>query len=164
METAFQLAQQALDIGEVPIGCAFVDPQQDNKVVAMGRNRTNETTNATRHAEMEAIDELVSTGFLDFHRLILFVTVEPCIMCAAALRMLRVRKVFFGCHNDRFGGCGSIMSAHSIAMKQWPPLQTSPMDKDSAQRAVLLLRRFYLRENEKAPNPRKKINRIMKED
>jgi tRNA-specific adenosine deaminase 2 len=162
METAFKLALEALDVGEVPIGCAFVDPA-DNQVVAVGRNRTNETGNATRHAEIEAIDQLVAKGITDLSGLSLFVTVEPCIMCAAALRMLRAKQVFFGCFNERFGGCGSIMSAHIMQLKQWPILDAKPADKDSARRAVLLLRRFYMRENERAPTPRKKSNRILKD-
>lgn len=43
----------------------------------------------------------------------LYVTVEPCVMCAAALRLLRFRRVFYGCGNDRFGGCGSVLNVHA---------------------------------------------------
>lgn len=161
METAFEQAEEALQVGEVPIGCAIVDPQTD-KIIATGRNRTNEHRNATRHAEIEAISELHRAGWTDFTRLLLYVTVEPCIMCAAALRMLRFKHVYYGCKNERFGGCGSIMDAASILMRQWPELPVTQVGGQEGAKAILLLRKFYLRENDRAPQPRKKINRVLK--
>jgi tRNA-specific adenosine deaminase 2 len=94
-------------------------------VISSGRNRTNETLNvydstlyilrkATRHAEMEAIDDILKLHPKEIFRDVdLFVTVEPCVMCASALRQLQLRKVYFGCRNDRFGGCGSVLNVHS---------------------------------------------------
>lgn len=160
MEEAFNQAEEALDAGEVPIGCALVD-QDTSEIVAVGRNRTNELRNATRHAELCAIDSLIRRGFGmdDFSRLVLFVTVEPCIMCAAALRLLRVRRVHFGCFNERFGGCGSVMPASTVGLRDWEGLETVHTGGPEGERAVGLLRRFYLRENGRAPNPRKKERR-----
>jgi tRNA-specific adenosine deaminase 2 len=67
----------------------------------------------TRHAELEAIDEiLLKYPASVFHETSLYVTVEPCIMCAAALRELGIQSVYFGCWNERFGGTGSILSIH----------------------------------------------------
>ena len=160
MEGAFELANEALAVGEVPIGCVFLDSAE--KVIATGRNRTNESGNATRHAEMEALECLVKRGFKDFAALTLYVTVEPCIMCAAALRLMGVRRVFFGCFNERFGGCGSIMSANLVKMTKCPPMEAIQMTEHKAM-AVNLLRRFYMRENERAPQPRKKLNRTFNE-
>ena len=104
-------------IGEVPVGCILVYKDQ---IIGKGRNRVNETRNATRHAEMVAIDQVkhwcqkkdvmlknVSAECT------LYVTVEPCIMCSAALRILGISKVVYGCANERFGGCGSILNIHS---------------------------------------------------
>lgn len=111
MRMALELAEEAYEVGEVPVGAVFVT---DGKVIASGRNRTNETKNGTRHAEIEAIDKiLASHTLIDWNRIQVFVTIEPCIMCAAALRLLGIEKVFFGAHNDRFGGCGSVLSIHS---------------------------------------------------
>lgn len=68
----------------------------------------------TRHAEFLAIAE-----FLQIHQKTelqetdLYVTVEPCIMCASALRQYKIRKVYFGCANDRFGGTGGVLTIHS---------------------------------------------------
>ncbi|GJN31324.1 hypothetical protein PR202_gb19710 [Eleusine coracana subsp. coracana] len=119
MELALEQAKFALDNLEVPVGCVIVE---DGKVISSGSNRTNATRNATRHAEMEAIDVLLREwqGMgLDqpqvaekFARCDLYVTCEPCIMCATALSILGIREVYFGCANDKFGGCGSIMSLH----------------------------------------------------
>ncbi|CAN1758129.1 tRNA-specific adenosine deaminase TAD2 [Linum perenne] len=113
-------AKEALDSLEVPIGCVIV---ADGKVIASGRNRTTETRNATRHAEMEAIDPLLEewkkTGLSasqvaeNFSKCSLYVTCEPCIMCSAALSILGIKEVYYGCANDKFGGCGSILSLHS---------------------------------------------------
>jgi tRNA-specific adenosine deaminase 2 len=75
---------------------------------------------ATRHAELEAIDEILSDPILTppgsgRHPLsdtTLYVTVEPCIMCASALRQTGIKDVFYGCGNDRFGGCGGVIGVN----------------------------------------------------
>ena len=99
------------------MGCIMV---YKNQVIGTGRNEVNETKNATRHAELVAIDQVKlwsENRCLRFEDVIsecsLYVTVEPCIMCASALRYLNVPKVVFGCANERFGGCGSILNIHT---------------------------------------------------
>jgi tRNA-specific adenosine deaminase 2 len=81
--------------------------------------QNNLTTQATRHAELEAIDAIFSDKTLipkmipyPLSTTTLYVTVEPCIMCAAALRQLGIKEVFYGCSNDRFGGCGSVLGVN----------------------------------------------------
>ncbi|XVE68246.1 hypothetical protein DITRI_Ditri09bG0052900 [Diplodiscus trichospermus] len=120
MELAIHQAKLALESLEVPVGCILI---KDGDVVASGRNRTTETRNATRHAEMEAIDVLLEKWRRDglsksevsenFSKCVLYVTCEPCIMCAAALSILGIKEVYYGCVNEKFGGCGSILSLHS---------------------------------------------------
>lgn len=92
-------------------------------------------------------------------------TVEPCVMCAAALRYLGIKKVYYGCANERFGGCGSVLPVHTD--KKYFPKKvaelTCEMVKEFRGECVMLLRRFYVRENEKAPNPKKKTKRVLKE-
>ncbi|KAL3739708.1 hypothetical protein ACJRO7_021039 [Eucalyptus globulus] len=97
MQLAIDQAKLASDSLEVPVGCVIVE---DGNVIAAGRNRTNETRNATRHAEMEALDVLLvqrqGTGFTaaevaeKFAACSLYVTCEPCIMCAAALSIIGI--------------------------------------------------------------------------
>lgn len=72
------------------------------------------SSQGTRHAEFQAIDQVLdahpSSVFRDTS---LYVTVEPCIMCASALRQLGIQCVYFGCANERFGGTGGVLSIHS---------------------------------------------------
>lgn len=95
----------------------------------------------------------------------LYVTVEPCVMCASALRQYQIRKVYFGCGNDRFGGTGSILSLHAEFVLAFPWTYTPDAKLIYASRsidpsypvqgglfhkeAIMLLRRFYIQENEK---------------
>lgn len=167
---ALEQAKKALDASEVPIGCVIVN--EDDQVIASGRNRTNETKNATQHAELVALTPLLATPNLHssendlrhfFHSKRIYVTVEPCIMCTAALRRIGLTKVYFGCYNDRFGGCGSIMAAHQQYIDKLvdPYLEINIM-REFRKECVELLRRFYVKENELAPNPRKKTKRVLK--
>lgn len=80
------------------------------------------------------------------HTTDLYVTVEPCIMCASALRQYRIRAVYFGCLNDRFGGCGGVMNCHSDpSIEPAYPVYGGLFREE----AIMLLRRFYVQENEK---------------
>ena len=116
MRAALVEAEGALRRWEVPVGCVVV---RDGEIIAVGSNRTNEKRNGTRHAEFEAIDSILALPDVNhdankahFNRCDLYVTCEPCIMCAGALSLLGFRQVVFGCGNDKFGGNGSILSVH----------------------------------------------------
>jgi len=111
MAQAMEQAQRALDSGETPVGCVIV---RDGAIVSRGHNLTNASRNGTRHAEMIAIDEILAAGNgVDyFSGCTLYVSCEPCIMCAGALGLLNFRNVVYGCANDKFGGNGSILSIH----------------------------------------------------
>ncbi|GAB4817081.1 hypothetical protein N2152v2_004127 [Parachlorella kessleri] len=90
---------------------------EGGRIVSAGSNKTNETRNGTRHAEFVAIDRLLQqhggdVAAANFPECDLYVTCEPCIMCAGALSLLGVRSVTYGCPNDKFGGCGSILRVH----------------------------------------------------
>jgi tRNA-specific adenosine deaminase 2 len=81
----------------------------------------------------------------------LYVTVEPCIMCASALRQYGIRTVYFGCLNDRFGGTGGVMHIHSDACVDKPYPVYGGIFREEA---IMLLRRFYVQENEKGKSNR----------
>ncbi|CAM2111675.1 unnamed protein product [Caretta caretta] len=98
MDRALRMAKEALENGEVPVGCLMV---YNNEILGKGRNEVNETKNATRHAEMVAIDQVLDWCHQHnkdpsevFAHTVLYVTVEPCIMCAAALRLMNPGEPF----------------------------------------------------------------------
>lgn len=141
------------------MGCVFV---HDNHVIGQGMNATNKSLNGTRHAEFEAISRiLMHYPPKIFQETDLYVTVEPCIMCASALRQYKIRSVYYGCANDRFGGTGGVLSIHSDVNIDPPyPVHGGIFREE----AIMLLRRFYVQENEKAPVPKTKGNRKLKTD
>lgn len=177
MNAALDQARQALVDHEVPVGCVFV---RDGAVVSSGFNQTNRERNGTRHAEFAAVDELLAQHAGDalavrFTECDLYVTCEPCIMCAGALSLLGVRSVSYGCPNDKFGGNGSILSVHqtgcagcgadsrgqgggglllagSAAARAYPSRGGL-----LAGEAVALLQDFYINGNPNAPKPHRKV-------
>lgn len=142
----------------------------NDEIIGHGKNQVNETKNATRHAELVAIDQVRNWCHirdLDSEEVLrnctLYVTVEPCIMCAAALRLLGVSKIVYGCKNDRFGGCESILNIHTDPYI----IQNLNSDKQFickgglfANAAVELLREFYRGENPNAPVPKLKSKQL----
>ncbi|ORY33120.1 cytidine deaminase-like protein [Naematelia encephala] len=160
MREALVMAEEALAADEVPVGCVFV---KDGQAIARARNRTNEWRNATLHAELEAIDHLLPTNPAPLSSITLYVTVEPCVMCASALRQIGIGRVVYGCGNDRFGGCGSVLDISSSESNNIHPPFTA-VGGYYREEAIMLLRRFYLSENQNAPNPKKKNTRVLKTD
>lgn len=85
-----------------------------------------------------------------------WVNVEPCIQCAGALQLLGFARVFYGCANERFGGCGSVLDVCRTD-RRYPSLETQGGIR--AEEAIELLKDFYRCENPNAPNPKPKIGR-----
>jgi len=107
MSMALELAESAYAADEVPVGCVIA---LDGEVIGRGSNRRNSAKNALFHAEMLAIGE--ACGFMGDWRLedcTLYVTVEPCAMCAGAIVNARVPTVVYGCANPKAGCAGSIL-------------------------------------------------------
>ncbi|XP_033228544.1 tRNA-specific adenosine deaminase 2 [Belonocnema kinseyi] len=158
MDTALEKAKESLKSGEVPVGCLFI---YQNEVIATGSNTVNETRNATRHAELNCIDEVLSfcrEKKLDyknvFQNIDVVVTVEPCIMCAAALHELEVRSIVFGCANDRFGGCNSVFEVAKVCDSK-----VEVLGNVKGEEAMQLLKIFYKGENPNAPVSKVKKSR-----
>lgn len=111
MRSALNHAAYAIDQGEVPVACVIT---HNSSILATAHNLTNLTKNATRHCEMVAFDEIIQKyGKEILKECELYVTCEPCIMCAEAIRLVGCKHVYYGCKNERFGGNGSILSIHS---------------------------------------------------
>jgi len=107
MKEALAEAQKAFDAGEVPIGAVMV---RNGEVIARGYNLRNTAKNPLCHAEIEVINksaELVGDWRLE--DCVLYVTVEPCPMCAGAIVQARIPKVVFGTRNSKAGCAGSIL-------------------------------------------------------
>ncbi|MCL2827668.1 MAG: nucleoside deaminase [Oscillospiraceae bacterium] len=109
MQHALTLAQEAMAAGEVPVGCVIVD--SGGNLIGQGRNRREETGQATAHAEILAIEAACSAlGDWRLGDCSLYVTLEPCPMCAGAILNGRVGKVFYGVKDPTMGACGSVLN------------------------------------------------------
>lgn len=151
MENALENGRQANANNEVPVGCVFV---YKNEIIAYGANMVNKTKNASRHAEFICIDQVLDyckTNNLSqadvFRDTSVVVTVEPCIMCAAALNQLNVKEIIFGCVNDRFGG-KTVLDVFALLNSKIPIAGGV-----RAAEAMDLLKEFYKGENPSAPCP-----------
>ena len=108
MSLALALAQEAAENGEVPVGAVVVDAA--GHVIGRGRNRREETGDATAHAELEAIREACQAiGDWRLEGCALYVTLEPCPMCAGAIINARVPVVVYGAREALSGSCGSVV-------------------------------------------------------
>ena len=108
MRRALENAEKAFKLGEVPVGCVIV---KDKIIIAESFNQRNQKNNALCHAEILAIN--IACQKLNSWRLEdcdLYVTVEPCAMCAGAIIQARIKKVFFGTENKKAGCAGSILN------------------------------------------------------
>ena len=166
MKFAFDMARHAIECGEVPVGCVVV---RKGEIIARGCNEVNKTLNPTRHAEMVSMDQMIEYCRKNYKSLsqicsdsVLYVTVEPCVMCTHALRIMGLCNVVYGCNNERFGGCGSVLDVHCRDLKS-----NCSTDVDSTalnplsctagvmkNRAVCMLQKFYEGENPTAPKPK----------
>ncbi|KAF0720537.1 Aste57867_256 [Aphanomyces stellatus] len=161
MKEALQEGVNALERGEVPVGCVFV---LGDEIIGRGGNRTNELFNATKHAELVAIDAILEDPKFTadvFRDCRLYVTCEPCIMCASALALLQIKSVVFGCHNDRFGGIGSILPVHDAEVLPDNVHHIGYAIKHGLMKneAIALLKDFYDRGNPRVENSKKKRKR-----
>ena len=109
MRLALALAREAAEDGEAPIGCVITNA--GGVIIGRGRNRREREKLATAHAELEAISEACKTlGDWRLSGCSLYVTLEPCPMCAGAVLMSRIEKVFYGAREPQTGSCGSIIN------------------------------------------------------
>ena len=112
MEAALALAKEAAAEGEVPVGCVIT---LGDRIVGQGRNRRETDKSALAHAEIEAIDQACKTlGGWRLWECTLYVTLEPCPMCAGAIINARIPRVVFGGEDKKGGACGSVCDLFSM--------------------------------------------------
>lgn len=101
MQMALAEAQKAYDMGEIPVGCIIV---ADDQIVGRGHNLTETLQDVTAHAEIQAITAAASTlGGKYLTQCTLYVTLEPCVMCAGAIGWAQIRRVVYGATDDKRG-------------------------------------------------------------
>lgn len=131
MRKALELAEQAAAEGEVPVGCVIV---HNETVVGIGRNHRELFKNALAHAELEAIDMACKNlGGWRLQDCDLYVTLEPCPMCAGAIINARIRTVYFGAADEKAGACGSKITLFQIPFNHKPNLVGGVLQEQCAQ-------------------------------
>ena len=140
MRQALELARQAMEEGEVPVGCVIV---RDGAVVGRGRNRRETEHTALGHAELDAIRQACGAlGGWRLSRCALYVTLEPCPMCAGAMVMAQLDGCVFGAYDARQGCCGSVYDLpHDPAFFHRVPCAGGVLENECAR----LLRAFFER-------------------
>ena len=137
MEIALELAKEAAAEGEVPVGCVIV---RGDQVVGRGRNRRETGKTALGHAEIEAISQACQTlGGWRLWECTLYVTLEPCPMCAGAIVNARIPRVVFGASDAKCGACGSVCDIFSVGFNDHPQVTCGVC----AAEATELLQQFF---------------------
>ena len=121
MDEALALAREAAEDGEVPVGCVIV---RDGVIVGRGRNRREAGRSALAHAEIEAIDDACKAlGGWRLWECTLYVTLEPCPMCAGAIVNARIPRVVYGASDQKCGACGSVCDLFSMDFNHHPTVE-----------------------------------------
>jgi len=137
MAQALNLAREAGAEGEVPVGCVIV---RGEEIVGRGRNRREGDQSALAHAELEAIRQAnQALGGWRLWECTLYVTLEPCPMCAGAIINARIPRVVYGASDSKFGACRSVCSLFDMAFNHHPTVEAGVME----QQAQALMQDFF---------------------
>ena len=130
MDEALALAREAAAEGEVPVGCVIV---RGNEIVGRGRNRREREKSALSHAEIEAIGEACrNLGGWRLWDCTLYVTLEPCAMCAGAILNARIPRVVYGASDRKFGAVRSVCSLFSMEFNHHPNVEAGIREEEAA--------------------------------
>ncbi len=131
MMRALELAKQAYDDGEVPVGAVIV---KDNVIIAEGRNRRESDKNALAHAEIEAINAACKKlGSWRLSECDMYVTLEPCPMCAGAIINARIKTLYYGAYDDKAGSVSSVISMFELPYNHSPAVKSGVLKEESAR-------------------------------
>lgn len=143
MKKALTLAEEAEKEGEVPVGAVVVC---DGEIVGTGRNRRETEKNALCHAEIEAINNACKNlGGWRLFKCDLYVTLEPCPMCAGAIINSRIKNVYFGANDYKNGACGSIVNLFNLDFNHKPNFEKGILENECSE----ILTRFFKNLREK---------------
>lgn len=131
MKEAIKNAIKAAQDNEVPVGAVVV---KSGEIVATGRNRREKSKDATRHAEIEAIEKACKKlGGWRLWQCELFVTLEPCPMCAGAIINSRIPRVVFGARDEKSGSCGSVINLFDLPYNHKPVLVSGVLEDECSK-------------------------------
>ena len=131
MKKAIALAMESEKEGEVPVGAVIV---KDGKIIATGRNRRETEKNALCHAEIEAINNACKKlGGWRLFGCDLYVTLEPCPMCAGAIINSRIKTVYFGAYDNKAGSFGSVSDFNRIPYNHKPEIIEGVMEEECSK-------------------------------
>lgn len=137
MARALALAEAAAERGDVPVGCVIV---KDGEIIGEGRNRREENGDATAHAEMEAIRQACAhVGSWRLSGCTMYITLEPCPMCAGGIINARIDQVRYGAKEDKMGCCGSVLNLFEERFNHHPKIYPGTLEADCGK----TLRRFF---------------------
>lgn len=138
MSEALALAKEAMTCGEVPVGAIVVDSA--GNIIGRGRNRREETGNATRHAEIEAVEQACKVlGDWRLEDCTMYVTLEPCPMCTGAIINARIPKLVYGLKDGNSGCCGSVINLFEERLGHKPAVYSGVLAAESSE----LLKEFF---------------------
>ena len=137
MGAALDEARKAAALGEVPVGAVVA---RNGQIVAAAHNTRETEKNALHHAELLAIDAACKKlGGWRLHRCDLYVTLEPCPMCAGALINSRMKTVYYGAPDPKAGSCGSLINLFALPYNHQPALVSGGLEQECAD----ILRNFF---------------------
>ena len=146
MAQALDLAREAAAAGEVPVGCVIV--ARNGEILGRGRNRREEDHSPLAHAELEAIaDACRRHGDWRLKGARLYVTLEPCPMCAGGIISARIPEVYYGAKDAGFGACGSVLNLVEEEFRHHPKIVGHILEEPCGA----LLREFFAGVREKRP-------------
>lgn len=152
MGAALAEAEQAAALGEVPVGAVVA---RGGEIIAAAHNTRETEKNALHHAELLAIDAACKKlGGWRLHRCDLYVTLEPCPMCAGALINSRMKTVYYGAPDPKAGSCGSLINLFALPYNHQPALVSGVLEQECAD----ILRNFFRELRKK----RKEIRKLEK--
>ena len=153
MKRAIELARIAAENGEVPVGAVVVKPST-GEIVGEGYNKRETKKSPLAHAEIEAVNQASLT--LGGWRLVdceIYVTLEPCPMCAGAIINSRLERVVFGAYDKKAGACGSVVNLFELPFNHFPEIKGGVMQEESAE----ILSEFF---KDLRSKPKKKWKKI----
>ena len=160
MRAALALAHAAAADGEVPVGCVIADGA--GRIIGRGRNRRERTHRADAHAEMEAIAEACrARGTWRLDACTLYVTLEPCPMCAGAIVQARIPRVVIGCMNPKAGCAGSVLDLlHEDGFNHQAEVETGVLGEECSR----MMKDFFKELREEGKRKKAEKTEEIKED